>query len=99
MPIVSLPFASDHPAFVGHFPGHPIVPGVLLLDWAQRAIELAIGSNLNELTEAKFRSPAAPGDALELDYEVADSRVRFEIRCGARRIANGRFLLAPSAIP
>ena len=98
MPIVPLPFATDHPVFVGHFPGHPIVPGALLLDWAQRAIELAIGSDLNELTEAKFRSPVAPGDTLELDYEVAESLVRFEIRCGVRRIANGRFLIAPRSI-
>lgn len=97
MPVMPLPFATDHPAFVGHFPGHPIVPGALLLDWAQRAIELNIGMVLNQLTEAKFRSPATPIDVLELDYEVAESVVRFEIRCGVRRIANGRFLIATSA--
>jgi hypothetical protein len=45
----------------------------------------------------KFLSPAAPADAPELDYEVAEKVVHFEIRCDARVIANGRFLIATSA--
>ena len=98
MPTVPLPFASDHPVFVGHFPGHPIVPGVLLLDWTQRAIESTIGVVLIGLYEAKFRSPAIPGDVLELEYEATESDVRFEIRCGARKIATGRFLVAPNSV-
>jgi len=32
---------SDHPALAGHFPGHPIVPGALLLDEALHAIDAA----------------------------------------------------------
>lgn len=95
MPIVPLTIGADHPAFAGHFPGRPIVPGVLLLDMTQRAIESAIGQLLTELPVAKFLSPAGPGDVLELEYEVAGSAVRFEIRCGVRKIANGRFLIAP----
>ena len=46
----------------------------------------------------KFLSPAIPGDMLDMEYEIAESVVRFEIRCGARRIANGRFLIAPGAV-
>jgi len=94
MPRVRLALESDHPAFAGHFPGRPIAPGVLLLDRTQRAVEAATGLALAGLPLAKFFSPAAPGDMLELDYEVAATTVRFEIRCGIRRIANGRFLVA-----
>lgn len=97
MPVVPLPFAADHPAFPGHFPGRPIVPGVLLLDWAQTAIEARLGHQVQALAEAKFHSPATPADALELDFEVGVSTVRFEIRSAARKIASGRFPLPPSA--
>lgn len=97
MPVVPLPFAADHPVFAGHFPGQPIVPGVLLLDWAQAAIEAELGNPVAALTEAKFHSPATPADSLELDFEIGVSAVRFEIRSAARRIASGRFLLPSSA--
>ena len=98
MPIVTIFFESDHPAFIGHFPGRPIVPGVMLLDHAQHAIESQIGQALAGLPAAKFLSPAIPGNVLELEYEVAESVVRFAIRCGERRISNGRFLIAPGSI-
>lgn len=97
MPVVPLPFAADHPVFAGHFPGHPIVPGVLLLDWAQAAIEAALGQSVVALTEAKFHSPATPADVLELDFEIGISAVRFEIRSANRKIASGRFPLPCSA--
>ncbi len=98
MPRVPLSLESDHPAFAGHFPGRPIAPGVLLLDRTQRAVESTTGLVLTGLPAAKFFSPAAPGDSLELEYEVAEAVVRFEIRCGIRRIANGRFLVAPGSV-
>ena len=94
MPLAALTFAMHHPAFVGHFPGRPIVPGVLLLDGAQRAVETATGLVLTGLAAAKFLSPAVPGDALVLEYDVAESTVRFEIRCGLRKISSGSFLIA-----
>jgi 3-hydroxyacyl-[acyl-carrier-protein] dehydratase len=98
MPRVPLTLESDHPVFAGHFPGRPIVPGVLLLDRTQRAVESATGLVLTGLPAAKFFSPATPGDRLELEYAVAGAAVRFEIRCGIRRIANGRFLVAPGSV-
>ena len=97
MPVVPLPFAADHPVFPGHFPGRPIVPGVLLLDWTQAAIEAQLGQRIQALAEAKFHSPATPADVLELDFEVSACAVRFEIRSAARKIASGRFALPQSA--
>ena len=93
MALISLPFAADHPVFSGHFPGRPIVPGVLLLDWAQAAIESQLGLRFQALTEVKFYSPATPADALELDFELTVSAVRFEVRSAQRKIASGRFPL------
>jgi len=98
MATAPLRFASDHPAFAGHFPGRPIVPGVLLLDGVQRAVESATGLVLGGLAAAKFHSPTLPDDALALEYAVAGAEVRFEIRCAMRKIASGRFLIAPACV-
>lgn len=92
-----LPFEPDHPAFDGHFPGHPIVPGVQLLDRAQRIIEVQCGLTVCGIQAAKFLSPAGPGDVLELKYEVDANLIRFDIHCGAQKVASGQFLLALAA--
>ena len=93
MPMLPLPFAADHPVFAGHFPGQPILPGVLLLAWAQEAMETQLDLRFMALSEVKFHSPATPTDALELDYAVGETAVRFEIRSGSRKIASGRLPL------
>jgi 3-hydroxymyristoyl/3-hydroxydecanoyl-(acyl carrier protein) dehydratase len=97
MALTSLQFASDHPAFAGHFPGRPIVPGVLLLDAVKLAIEDSVGVKLAGLAVAKFHSPAGPGEAMQVEFDVEAAAVRFLVRAGARKIADGRFLLADRA--
>lgn len=97
MPQTSITFAADHPVFAGHFPGHPIVPGVLLLDWVQQSVEREAGLTLTGLAATKFLSPALPGETLDLEYEVSESVARFDVRCGARAIATGRFLVGAGA--
>lgn len=91
---LALPIAADHPAYAGHFPGRPILPGVVLLDQAQRTLERVSQVTVTGLAQAKFLSPCSPGDTLQLDYEHSGSALRFEIRCGERRVASGRFTLA-----
>lgn len=93
MPQIDLTVAADHPAYAGHFPDRPILPGVVLLDAAQRHIETACKLVLTGLAVAKFHSPALPGDALVLDYTLAEKSVAFDIRSGTRRIASGQFTL------
>jgi 3-hydroxymyristoyl/3-hydroxydecanoyl-(acyl carrier protein) dehydratase len=87
-------FDSGHPAFAGHFPGRPIVPGVLLLDQAKRTVESASGLNLGGLAAVKFLSPAGPGDVLSMQYEITEAEVRFTILCAQRKVAEGRFVIA-----
>jgi acyl-coenzyme A synthetase/AMP-(fatty) acid ligase len=89
----------DHPALAGHFPGRPIVPGVVLLDRALDAIGAALGRNFDacRIESAKFLSPAAPGETLEIACDTAASgAIRFTIRAGDRAVASGA-LAAPSA--
>lgn len=74
----------SEPAFIGHFPGHPIYPGVLILEgMAQAGGILALKSNdlTNEelknkviyfmsIDKAKFRTPVKPGDKLDYKIEI-----------------------------
>jgi 3-hydroxyacyl-[acyl-carrier-protein] dehydratase len=73
----------NEPFFVGHFPGKPVMPGVLILEaLAQSCALLAVKSmgpdeDVNEkitylmsIDGAKFRRPVVPGDRLELHVEV-----------------------------
>jgi 3-hydroxymyristoyl/3-hydroxydecanoyl-(acyl carrier protein) dehydratase len=91
-----LAIAADHPAFAGHFPGQPIVPGVVLLDEALHAIGMAAGVQLSacRINAVKFLSPARPHDPLDVRYEAtAGGAIQFEIRSGERRIASGSLRL------
>lgn len=88
--------AADHPSAAGHFPGRPIVPGVVLLAEAMAAIAAATGRGPERwaLSSAKFLHPVVPGTALTLAHEATPGRgVRFEIRAGDRVVASGA--LAP----
>lgn len=84
--------APDHPALAGHFPGNPIVPGVLLLDAALHAVAAATGLALAhcEISSVKFLSPARPGEELTIEHSVlAGGAVRFDIVAGSRKIVSG----------
>jgi 3-hydroxymyristoyl/3-hydroxydecanoyl-(acyl carrier protein) dehydratase len=88
--------AADHPCGAGHFPGRPIVPGVVLLAEAMAAIAAATGRGPERwtLANAKFLHPVVPGTALTLAHEAgANGGVRFEVRAGDRLVASGA--LAP----
>jgi acyl-coenzyme A synthetase/AMP-(fatty) acid ligase len=93
--VFSIP--ADHPALPGHFPGQPIVPGVVLLDYAIGAISAAVNRPLEtwRLSSAKFLSPAAPDEPLTLNFEVAQSgSIRFNLSAGQRAVVSG-VLAAP----
>ncbi|KWH01370.1 beta-hydroxyacyl-ACP dehydratase [Burkholderia territorii] len=90
---------ADHPALPGHFPGHPIVPGVVLLDHAIAALGVSLNRPLHtwRLASAKFLSPVAPGEPLDLAFDAAaGGPIRFTLRAGARDVATG-VLSAPAA--
>jgi 3-hydroxyacyl-[acyl-carrier-protein] dehydratase len=85
----------DHPAFAGHFPGRPIVPGVVLLDRMIAAVTNALGRPVVGIGNAKFLSPVGPGAVLELSWQAGAGRsVRFDIACGGVAVATGALNLA-----
>jgi 3-hydroxyacyl-[acyl-carrier-protein] dehydratase len=85
----------DHPALPGHFPGRPVVPGVVVLDRVLAAIEAAHGPlGALRLPQVKFVQPLLPGEAarIEIDPVMADAappRWRFRVLRGETVIASG----------
>jgi 3-hydroxyacyl-[acyl-carrier-protein] dehydratase len=81
---------TDHPAFDGHFPGAPLLPGVVLLDEMLRAVEAGGRGGDWSISTAKFLQPVRPGEALTLEHEaLANGALRFAIRSAGRPVATG----------
>jgi 3-hydroxyacyl-[acyl-carrier-protein] dehydratase len=93
MSLPMLTIAADHPALAGHFPGMPVVPGVVLLDEALHAIGAALGCDLSacRIASVKFLSPVLPGQTVVIVHDgVHDSAaIRFTLMHGERKIAAG----------
>jgi UDP-3-O-[3-hydroxymyristoyl] N-acetylglucosamine deacetylase/3-hydroxyacyl-[acyl-carrier-protein] dehydratase len=73
----------NEPFFAGHFPGHPIMPGVLQIEaMAQVASILLLRNTENagklgyfmSVDKAKFRKPVVPGDTLMIQVELTKAR-------------------------
>lgn len=91
----NLIIAADHPAFAGHFPGEPIVPGVVLLDAVLHAIAKPSGlvATAWQIGAVKFLSPLTPGEAVVIVHEHLDAVVKFEVLAADRKIVSGSLLL------
>jgi 4-coumarate--CoA ligase (photoactive yellow protein activation family) len=79
--------------FAGHFPGLPILPGVVQVDWAVRlaATRVPAVRNVASIDRLKFMAPVPPGAHLKLTlvHDVARLRAQFTYRLGERDCASG----------
>jgi 3-hydroxyacyl-[acyl-carrier-protein] dehydratase len=82
----------NEPFFQGHFPGEPIMPGVLILEGMAQAGCLFLGHrdggsrsvHLAAIENARFKRPVHPGDVLIYDCELVSERKKFgKMRCQA----------------
>ncbi|PXV55395.1 hypothetical protein SAMN04487785_11153 [Dyella jiangningensis] len=87
--------AADHPSLPGHFPGSPLVPGVMLLEQVALALREWRGERLARVVEAKFVAPLLPEHEARIALADANGRVRFEIRRGDELLARGTIEGAP----
>ncbi len=85
----------------GHFPGQPIVAGVVQLHWVMAAAAELLGAApvVRALEGLRFREALVPGQRFTLLVELSESRerLRFELRADARIFSSGRVRLAPVA--
>ena len=82
----------DHPCFPGHFPGQPILPGVLLLERVMSLAQASIGQSLNECTvyNVKLLASVVPGDALDVQLARTNlNEYKFTVRISQAGGAEG----------
>jgi acyl-CoA synthetase (AMP-forming)/AMP-acid ligase II len=98
--LMRVPF--DYPVLAGHFPGLPVVPGVIQLYWV---MELARGlggpaMTLGSLEVVKFKGLLRPGQTFRLRVELSDSdeTVRFRLRDDQTMFSSGRGRLVVSKV-
>jgi 3-hydroxymyristoyl/3-hydroxydecanoyl-(acyl carrier protein) dehydratase len=82
---------ASHPSLSGHFPGNPIVPGVVLLDRVAAEVERGLNARLRTLPQVKFMRPLKPEERACLTIDYTAPTGRFVIKCGDEVVAKGTF--------
>lgn len=86
----SLRVDAGHPCLPGHFPGHPLVPGVMLLEQVARLLRERHRVRVTRVVEAKFLAPLEPGKEARVSVSGEPPRLRFEVHADGRLLARGR---------
>ena len=84
--------AAEHPALPGHFPGQPLVPGVVLLEQVAQALRAWRGERLVRVLEAKFVAPLLPDQTASLQLlqgNTEHARIQFRIQRDGMLLARG----------
>lgn len=87
-----------HPALAGHFPGNPIVPGVVILRRVCRAVAEAHGAAVAAVPVVKFHAPLRPAEPFDIGFEAAGGgSVNFRVVRGETLIAAGTVRVGAAA--
>jgi 3-hydroxymyristoyl/3-hydroxydecanoyl-(acyl carrier protein) dehydratase len=83
---------AEHACFTAHFPGQPLVPGALLLQWlCQRVAQQFPQQRVVKVASMKFLRPLLPGDvcALKMRCQASRDRLRVELVCAGEMVCRG----------
>ena len=81
----------DHPAFAGHFPGRPIVPGVLILDQAVLCAQRMQQASEWQIVHSKFLRPVGPGAQLQFTLTPGErGDIAFAVEADGHTVASGK---------
>ena len=88
----SIEIPVNHPAYAGHFPAFPVLPGAVLLDEVLQVIQRERRIDLVhwQIVSAKFLAVVRPGDVLRLEHDAPKGGlIRFTVRAANRTVASG----------
>lgn len=90
---------AEHPALAGHFPGNPVVPGVIILQRVLALLESAVPERTAvSVLEAKFLRPLRPAEKCTIALRPAgDRRLAFDCRTRRELVARGTLMLDATA--
>ena len=89
---------ADHPSLPGHFPGRPLVPGVVVLERVVEAIESTHGAlRPLRLPQVKFLQPLLPGETARIELDGEPPRWRFRVLRGTTLLARGEVVADDAA--
>jgi 3-hydroxymyristoyl/3-hydroxydecanoyl-(acyl carrier protein) dehydratase len=77
-------FGADDPTFAGHFPTHPLLPGIFQLEIARTAAEWVLNCRLGvrEVSKAKFQRPIYPAESVRVELKWSEAGDLIRVRAG-----------------
>lgn len=77
-------FGKDDPTFAGHFPAHPLLPGVFQVEMTRAAAEWVLNCSLavREIKKAKFQRPIFPDEVVRLELKWSETGGTIRARAG-----------------
>lgn len=81
-----------HPSLEGHFPGNPVVPGVIILDLLREGVQQWNPLlRIRGISQVKFNHPLFPNQMARAELEEGPGKVRFQVFYEDQLLAQGEF--------